>query len=183
MIKDDEKIILNVGDYTKENNQEYLIRAVGNLKDKTRKIKIIFVGKDKLDGKLKQIARECDIVNNVIFLDISEKETNMLYAISDMYVDVSKVKSYPKELVIAMINYLPIISLEVRGNNELIENNVTGYIVNEDNIYDLSDKIMLLYSKDNIASTFVNNCTGIYNNYLTENVINQMCNIYNEILK
>ncbi len=181
-IKDDDIIVLNVGDYTKDNNQEFLLDALKIIKDKTRNIKVIFVGKDKLDGRLKSLAREYDVSNNVIFLDLNQKDTLMLYAISDVYVDVSKVKNYPSEIIIAMINYLPVITTNVRGNADLITNNVTGYIVNESDIYDLCDKIMLLSNNEDISDTFIENCHSIYDNYLKENVFKQMCDIYNNIL-
>ena len=183
MLKDDQKLILNVGDYTKENNQEYLLKAMSIIKDKTRNVKIVFVGKDKLNGKLKKLASDYDISNNVLFLDLNKKQTALIYAISDLYIDVSLQKNYPYDIIVAMINYLPIISTKVRGNVDLIKNNVTGYLIDNNDVQDLSKKIMILLQNEQVCDNFIENYEGLYEDYLYENVTDQMCKIYNEIVK
>ncbi|CCY71673.1 uncharacterized protein BN811_01038 [Clostridium sp. CAG:921] len=183
MLKDDQKLILNVGDYTKENNQEYLLKAMSIIKDKTRNVKIVFVGKDKLNGKLKKLASDYDISNNVLFLDLNKKQTALIYAISDLYIDVSLQKNYPYDIIVAMINYLPIISTKVRGNVDLIKNNVTGYLIDNNDVHDLCKKIMILLQNEQVCDNFIENYDDLYEDYLYENVTDQMCKIYNEIVK
>lgn len=183
MLKDDQKLILNVGDYTKENNQEYLLKAMSIIKDKTRNVKIVFVGKDKLNGKLKKLASDYDISNNVLFLDLNKKQTALIYAISDLYIDVSLQKNYPYDIIVAMINYLPIISTKVRGNVDLIKNNVTGYLIDNNDVDDLCKKIMILLQNEQVCDNFIENYDDLYEDYLYENVTDQMCKIYNEIVK
>lgn len=104
-------------------------------------------------------------------------------AISDLYIDVSLQKNYPYDIIVAMINYLPIISTKVRGNVDLIKNNVTGYLIDNNDVHDLCKKIMILFQNEQVCDNFIENYDGLYEDYLYENVTDQMCKIYNEIVK
>ena len=133
--------------------------------------------------KLKKLASDYDISNNVLFLDLNKKQTALIYAISDLYIDVSLQKNYPYDIIVAMINYLPIISTKVRGNVDLIKNNVTGYLIDNNDVDDLCKKIMILLQNEQVCDNFIENYDDLYEDYLYENVTDQMCKIYNEIVK
>ena len=92
-------------------------------------------------------------------------------------------KNYPYDIIVAMINYLPIISTKVRGNVDLIKNNVTGYLIDNNDVDDLCKKIMILLQNEQVCDNFIENYDDLYEDYLYENVTDQMCKIYNEIVK
>ena len=63
-----EIIIGMVGRLEKHKDQESLIKAVKILKDKSIKIKLLLIGDGTLRGKLKQLTRELNLIDQVIFL-------------------------------------------------------------------------------------------------------------------
>lgn len=173
-------LICSVGELNKNKNHESVIRAIAKLNNPN--IYYIVCGIGKLKEYLSKLSYELGISNNVKIIGFR----NDIYEInkaSDLFVFMSYREGLSVALMEAMASGLPVICSNIRGNNELIEEEKGGYLINPDSITELSQKISLLEKNKKLREDM-----GRYNsinaiNYDKKIVRNKMYREYEEILK
>ena len=78
---------------------------------------------------------------------LPSKELIMEYMESDLYVNLSRIESFGITFVEALAAGIPIISFDTKGANEIIINNHNGFILKEEEIDKIGEKIKEIYSK------------------------------------
>lgn len=131
-IRNDDFILIMVGEHNRNKNQIQLIKSIQHLEKKYPKIKAIFIG----DGESIEENKEYVEKNNVENVKILgfRKNVNELINASDILVSLSHREGLPKNIIEGMICGKPIIATNVRGNRDLVEDSVNGYIVDVGNI-------------------------------------------------
>lgn len=131
-IKENEKMLLSVGELSRRKNHEAVIRALKFLKDKKTlnrsetqiacfpDIKYVLCGQGEKETKLKALSQKLGIENNVIFLGYRENIQELCMA-ADLFVLPSLQEGLPMALLEAMALRTPVICSDIRGNRELIE--------------------------------------------------------------
>lgn len=134
-IKDGEVLLLLVSRLTAEKNVEFLLhsltpslsRGEGGLK-----VKLLVVGGGYLLEKLKKFAVENNISDKVIFTgEAGREETKNYYAAGDIFVYASKSETQGMIVSEAMYCGLPIVAVNATGICDLVENNINGFLVPE----------------------------------------------------
>ena len=69
------------------------------------------------------------------------------FAGSDIYIFLSKSDPHPRSVLEAMASGLPVVAYNIDGVAESIENNISGYLINNGNTYQVS-KILVKLLKD-----------------------------------
>lgn len=114
----DKKMILSAGELIKRKNHESVIRAVGQLKDKS--FVYVICGHGELQEYLGGLVHELGLENQVLFTgyrsDIFE-----IYQIADLYVFPSIQEGLPMALLEAMASGLPVVCSDIRGSRDLME--------------------------------------------------------------
>ena len=72
----------------------------------------------------------------------------------------------------------PVVATNVRGNCDLVEDGVNGYLVHLGNPYSLADAILKLVRNPELAQQFGKAGRKKIEDYSLQNVINEMDNIY-----
>ena len=127
----DDFVLLSVGELIPRKNHEVVIRAMSVLKqeNKLEHLEYVICGRGSYESELKNLAEKLGVIDHVHFLgyriDIAE-----ICNCSDLFVFMSKQEGLPVALMEAMACGLPVICSDIRGNTDLIKNNVTGLIVN-----------------------------------------------------
>ena len=67
------------------------------------------------------------------------------YIDSDLYVNLSRVESFGIVFIEAMAAKTPVITFDKKGANELIQNGVNGFIIKEDNLDIMTEKINAIW--------------------------------------
>ena len=140
--------ILHVGYFDIIKNQIMLIKSLNLLMlSGIQNIKLTFVGEVN-DLVVKNEIDEYIKLNNLskyISFKGFQKDVEHYYETNDVLVCTSKIESFPLAILEAMRVGMPIISTNVGGVNEQLQNGVNGYLVEEGDIQTLANKILIFY--------------------------------------
>lgn len=122
-IRDDEFFLLSVGELTPNKNHESVIRAMKELEDLP--IRYVLAGRGERMEAAKALVQELGLTDRVHLLGY-RNDVPKLYAAADAFVFPSFREGLSVALMEAMSAGLPCIVTPIRGNMDLIENNVQG---------------------------------------------------------
>lgn len=176
-LKKDDFVMIYPAELCNNKNQEWLINTIKNIIDKYNNIHLLLPGKGSLLEHLKDLTKKLNLENNIHFLGF-RSDIPKLLKISDIAVSSSKREGLPVNIMEAMYSNLPIIVTNCRGNRDLVKNNINGYIVNQNDSKTFNKKIEKLYKDKEIYNKFSKNSKELINDYLLENIIEEMKNIY-----
>ena len=169
-IKDNEKMLLSVGELIPRKDHETAIRAIHKLNDK--RIKYFICGQGALHDHLQTLINDLGLSDNVKLLgfrtDISE-----LCCCADLFVFPSRQEGLPVALMEAIASKTPVICSDIRGNTDLVGGDA---LFEPQNINQIAEKI-----KQYIIS---NNAAEVEKNYINlkkfdlEKVAGEMKSLY-----
>lgn len=132
-VKNDEILLLLVSRLTSEKNIEFLFRSVVKVLKNSNNVKFLVVGDGYLVSQLKLMTKENNLEDKIFFEGIVDKrEIKNYYAAGDIFVYASKSETQGMIVSEAMYMGLPIVAVNATGSKDLIENNVNGFLVVED---------------------------------------------------
>lgn len=113
-----DKMIVSVGELSRRKNHEVVIRALGKMQNSS--FHYFICGTGSLEDKLKRIAAELGISDNIHFLGFRKDIFELLKA-SDLFVFPSLQEGLPVALMEAMACRCNIVCSRIRGNIDLIK--------------------------------------------------------------
>ncbi len=127
-----DKVLLGtIGMIIPRKGHEFLFRSLKQAL-KTNPDLVLLVAGKTLEGpytcRFKEMIYELKLENNVMFTDSREDIKDILSAL-DVFILSSKSEGFSRVLLEAMACSLPIIATDVEGNNEAIEDGVSGRLV------------------------------------------------------
>ena len=134
-LKDDEFVMIFPARLDKNKNQGFLIKCMPELIKENPKIHLLLPGQDELNGKYQSLAKKLNVDDNVHFLG-KRDDVPRLLKISDLAVSSSKREGLPVNLLEALESYLPIIALNCRGCNDIL-NNTNNKILTSNNRHEM----------------------------------------------
>lgn len=145
------------------------------------KLKIIGDGPDWL--KLKKQVDDLKINENVDFLG-NRNDIPKLIANSDIIWQLSESEAMPMVVLEAMSSGIPVIGFNVRGVQDLIVHNITGYLTQYGNIIEVSDYTIKLLKNEKVYSDFsFASRMRLEENYTIKNMIENYENVHKLIIK
>jgi glycosyltransferase involved in cell wall biosynthesis len=166
---------------------EYLIKAFKILSDKYQELplRLLIVGGGSLDKELKNLTKELNIENKTIFTgNVPFNEVPKYHNMLSVSVSVSNSESFGVAIIEASSCAKPVVVSNVGGLPEVVEDGVSGFVVearNPQNTADAIEKLILDNElKVKIGNNGRNRVAKLYN--WNDNV-RQMMNIYNDVLK
>lgn len=124
-------VILSVGELNKNKNHETVIKAISKLQNLD--IYYVICGSGVLNKYLKELAISLGIAEKVILLGY-RTDVNEIYHAADIFALPSYREGLPVSLMEAMATGLPVVCSDIRGNRDLINNKIGGYLVKPDNV-------------------------------------------------
>ena len=159
-----------------------------NILDETSKIKnqIVYIGRDSYEKGI-DILKEIEpkINGNVIYCtDLKWKEAMSILKKSSMLVIPSRMESIPQVIKEAFFLKIPVIATNVGGIPELIENNVSGILVEPNNPEKLLEKINELIANEELAQKLAKNSHDFVMKNLTwEILLPKYVKFYKDLIK
>lgn len=146
-------VLLSVGRHVSRKKFDLVIKAVKKIKEKKPLINLtyILIGEGEETPNLKKLVKQLNLVNEVRFLGhIDIKTRNKYYKLSDVFLMPSIIESESIEgfgIVFLEANYfkLPVIGTYSGGIVEAIQDGKTGVLVKQNDLNDLTEKILFLY--------------------------------------
>lgn len=104
------------------------------------------------------------------------------YSNYTMFVLTSYREGLPLVLLEAKANKLPIVSFDIEtGPNEIVEDNVNGFLIEKYNIKEMAIRINELLKNKDLRQKFSNNAYKNINKFKQDTIINEWINLINSI--
>ena len=168
-------MIISVGELNSNKNNQVIIKALSKLSDDN--IHYVLCGVGNKEDELKTLSQELNIENNIHFLGYRADIIELLNA-SDIFVMPSYREGLSRSIMEAMASGLPCLVSRIRGNVDLIEDEVGGFLVPVDDISVVAEKLKVLASDEILRKTMSTKNLERINEFDTTNVIGIMYKIY-----
>lgn len=174
----DEFTILTVAEIIKRKNYETMVRAIAELKEQNLKFLICGRGRDK--EEIEDLISTLQIKEKVEFLGF-RKDINDIMIASDVFLLPSYQEGLTLSIIEALHFGLPVVTSTARGNRDLVEDGVGGFICEPNDYVAISEKIMQLIADEELRKNMGKHNLSIASNYDIEVVQKQLEEIYNEL--
>lgn len=136
--------LVTVGSLVNKKNQTFLLDVVKKLQQKKYNVHLHVLGDGVNRKMLEDKTKSLRLTDYVTFHGNVSNVQEYLWN-SDLYVHSATYEPFGLVLVEAMAAGLPVISLDGRGNRDIIKNQKNGFILEKHSVTDFADKIGLLF--------------------------------------
>ena len=173
--RDEDFILIYVGELSYRKHQDTLIRIVEALKEDIPNLKLLLVGKGDYYNEYSSLIDSLGL-NNFVHLLGYRRDVPELMLLSDIAVSSSRQEGLPVNVMEAMAVGLPLVVSDCRGNRDLVVNYANGFIVNDDYLKFRDCIIELKKDRELVNSIVYRNLEDI-----KELSIEKICAIMSEI--
>ena len=181
-------VIGTIKSIEKKYGTENLVRAFKKVKENHPGIplKLLIVGRGSMTGYIKSLVKDLGIESDVKITGfVSYDKIADYHRMLDIYTAMSTEdsESFGVAVLEASACETPVIVSNVGGLPEVVDNNITGFVIPHSNVELLVEKIELLFDED-LRKKFGNaGRTRVMKHFNWDDNLKQMVNNYNEILK
>lgn len=177
------KVIVTAGRLVPWKGIDGLIYAFPRLVKELPMVKLLVVGDGADKDRLKQIAREKNIEDGVVFAgQVSLDEIFAYYNLADVFVLNSQYEGLSHALLEVLRLGKPIVASNCGGNPEVIENEKNGLLVEYNNIEQISAAIKRMLTEEKWrASEYPNICRESLKKFSWQNVIEQTVKVFKDV--
>jgi glycosyltransferase involved in cell wall biosynthesis len=145
-------ILLSVGRLAHEKNHAMLLRCCLKLRELGHDYRLIIVGHGDLELELRAQARKLGIEDLVVFAGRSHLPQEY-YIASDVFVQTSLIEGMPNVLLEAHLCGLPVVTTDAGGSREVVQDEVTGFVVPIDDDIGFVERVARLVSDGKLRET------------------------------
>lgn len=179
-IKDDEKVITTIGPFKPQKNLSDFIKMVKIVNDNLPeyKIKFLIAGDGKQKNFLVSLSKKLGVYHKIKFLSWY-KDIKGLFSITDIFVLTSLWEGLPRSAVESLVSGVPVVCYAVDGLNDIIQNEINGYLVPPKDVNTLAQKIiMLLTNKEKFQMLKQNTIKTIDNSFDIDYMVKKQEELY-----
>tara|TARA_Y100000589_G_scaffold332298_1_gene391337 strand:- start:12870 stop:14015 length:1146 start_codon:yes stop_codon:yes gene_type:complete len=175
-----EKILLHVSNFRKLKRVQDIIEIMNLLKDKAN-VKLLLVGDGPERAKAEILCRKYNLCDKIKFMG-KLKDTDMVFAISDIFILPSEHESFGLAALQAMAKGKPVVSSNIGGIPEVNINGVTGFTENVGDIEAMANDILKLVSDNELYNRFAENAYQKAKEFELSRILPLYEKLYNEVL-
>ena len=179
-VKDDDIVLISMGDLVPRKNYGAAIRAIA--KANNSKLQYMICGRGPELENLQNLAKELGVENQIHFLGFRTDVKELLTG-ADMFLFTTRQEGLPRSMMEAMASGLPCISSRIRGNVDLIEEGVNGYTCLTDDVDGYAAAITKIATDSELREKMRQNNLEKIKNYDITVVEQQIREIYADVLK
>ncbi len=139
---DDGPLVFAVGRLVHEKGWHVLIAAIERLRATFPSIRLVLAGVGGYRDELLRVAQSCGVVEQIALIGfISDEERNGLYSIADCAVFPSLYEPFGIVALEAMALHCPVVVSDTGGLREVVQPNITGFLVAPDDVAALAAAI------------------------------------------
>lgn len=173
--------LINIGSFVNKKNQSFLITVASILKKRHIDFELHLLGdgvnKSKIIEKVSCLNLEKEVLIHGNVNNIEE----YLWQ-SDIYVHSALYEPFGLVLLEAMASGLPVVTLDGKGNRDLIENNKNGFIIYKQSAELFADKIIELIENKELYQSMSNYAVEFAKKYDIKEYVDNLLNIYKKVL-
>ncbi len=177
---EDKFVITFVGEFRGVKNQRMLICALPEIKTTIPNAVLWLIGDGDMHRELSELASELSISDSVFFTGVRHNPCDFIKA-SDLYVSPSVHEGLPLNIMEALGCEKTVIATDIKGNRDLIENGVSGFLYDKTDISELIRLVRGVHSGE--LSLDTKNITNVYDKYSKTNVFPKTYAIIKELVE
>ena len=181
-LKDCDFVVVCIAEMIQRKNQIQLIKAAAILKDSVKPVKCLMVGEGEELENYKLLSQQLGLESEILFLGYRRDIPDLLCA-SDISILLSKHEGLPKGLMESMAAGKPVVATNVRGNRDIVKNEISGLLVPYDNVLATVSAIEKIYSNKNIQIEMSHAALKLSLNYDIEQITKQVTILYSQALE
>ncbi len=148
-------LIGTVGNFDPVKGQHYLLEAVPRIRQEYPRAKFLFVGEALKNrhgywGELRRRADALGFAAEVVFAGRRE-DMPEVYGAIDIYVHPSESEACPMAVMEASASGVPVVATDVGGTRELVEEGVTGLLIEPRNPAQIADSVIRVLADPGLA--------------------------------
>ncbi len=179
-LNDDDYVILTVSELNWNKNYTTMLNTIKRLIETNKNVKFVSCGTGEWKDKISNHAKELGIENNCRFLGF-RKDVAKIMQISNLFLHASHREGLTLSVMEAMYMGLPCVVSNVRGNRDLIDDGLGGFVVEAEDAPKFAEKINALISNNELAQKFGEYNKNKIQDYTIEKVKVQLREIYKNI--
>lgn len=168
--------------YEERKQHRVLIQAVAQIKEKCPRIYLLLPGGGALESELKSLVRELNMEKDVN-LPGRRTDVERLAQASDIIASTSYQEGLPTHTIEGMCTGLPVVASRIRGQTDLIEDGVNGFLFPARDENALAEKIELLYNSPELVEKMGRSGFEKSKKYHIKNTVEEMKKIYEQVLE
>ncbi|MBE7034536.1 MAG: glycosyltransferase family 4 protein [Ruminococcaceae bacterium] len=174
-LAEDDIMLISMGDLVDRKNYDTAIRAIAEANNP--KLHYFICGRGPLLETLQQLAESLGVAQQIHFLGF-RTDVRQLLSAADIFLFSTKQEGLPRSMMEAMASGLPCVASKIRGNVDLIEDGVGGYLCDTLNYADYADKINRLANDAALRETIGKNNLETIKQFSVETVTEEIKQIY-----
>ncbi|MBC2840330.1 glycosyltransferase family 4 protein [Robiginitalea sp. SC105] len=178
-------VILAVGSLNRyiDKGFDSLLRIASEVLPKFPTWKLKFIGEGKYgEEKLQALAKELGIDQQVEFLGF-RSDVQVLMRSSEIFILTSKYEGLPMVLLEALSQRMACISYDcITGPSEIIDNNTNGFLIEDQNMDEMANKLKKLIENESLRSKFQKNAPEVLEKYKLASVGNKWIQLINDVV-
>lgn len=174
--------ILLVGRLEYSKNIEFAIKVVKGLLAYDPSITLNISGAGSQKNALIDMCKREGVIDNVIFIGITDNMQNVMNKMDFLFLS-SHWEGCPMTIIEAFSVGLPVIATAVPGIFDIIDNKITGILVEPENVSDAIEKIYNFMRNENMQSNIIANAVLENKRFFAETITSRIVKLYKSILK
>jgi len=178
----DAEIIVTACRLTRWKGVDGIIKSLPQIKQKIGNVNFLVLGDGPEMDNLKHLANEFNVADSVHFLGRNRHDEIINYfKAADLFVLNTNYEGLSHTLLEAIKAAVPIITTNIGGNPEVIENHRNGLLIGYNNIEELKNAAIKILSDEQFADNLVNNAKLTLKKFNWENTINETVKLLKEV--
>ena len=149
-LSEDDFVVVCTGELNENKNQKTLVDAAALLRQDIPHLKVLLAGNGPKEAELRSQIAERGLQDLVKLLGYRTDLENLVPAV-DVVASCSKREGLPLNIVEGMLCKKPVVASVNRGNAELVEDDVTGYLLPPEDASSFADRFLRLYQDRELA--------------------------------
>lgn len=176
----DDFLIIYPADLCPRKNQQMIINALAIALKKHKNMKLLLPGATTQAEGAERLINELGVNENVDILGY-RRDIDKLAGMCDASASSARQEGLPVNIIEAMAMGNAVVATDVRGNNDLIKNNINGFLVEYNNAEEMAQRFNELYENPDLTEKLGQAGLEEAKKYSIPNVIAQMSNIYTKL--
>ena len=177
---DSDFLMIYPADFCFRKNQIMLLKALELIVKKHSNVKLLLPGLQDGADECKAYCKSHNLEGYAEFLGY-RRDIYDFAGMCDLSLSSSRQEGLPINLIEALALGNPIVATDVRGNNDVVENGVNGFLVKLNDYEAMADKICSLIENRDKLGEFSANCLESVKKYSVDIITQRMVEIYESL--
>lgn len=165
-IKPGERVVGCVARLAKQKGFELFMRAAARILRQVPNVRFVIVGDGREYDRLVALGNQLGIGSKVCFTG-ARTDVERILPLFDVFLMTSHYEGMPISLLESMVSSIPVVATAVGGVPEVIQDGVSGYLIDSRDPERISERVIRLLCNDDLRITMGENGRRIYQTHFT----------------